>query len=58
MYASEKYVRMEVKELRTLINDVVIDFTSEIKQLQQNINEIRETLKIIQATIEVLDKDA
>ena len=42
MYATEKYVRMEAKELQTTIRDVANDLGGDINYLHQEINDLRQ----------------
>lgn len=51
MYASEKYVRQEVRELRSMINESASDIGADIKYLfsliegmQEQLNQIKERL--------------
>lgn len=51
MYASEKYVRMEVKELRQQISEVATDLGGDIRYLDQEISNLRAVIQILQQQI-------
>jgi hypothetical protein len=48
MYATEKYVKMEVKELRQQLSDIVTDLGGDIRYLDQEISELKSLLQAIQ----------
>jgi hypothetical protein len=52
MYATEKYVRMEAKELRESINQLASDLGGEIRYLDERISEIKIMLDTIQRHLE------
>jgi len=45
MYATEKYVRMEVKEVQSMIREVAQDLGGDINYLHSEITELRNELK-------------
>jgi len=45
MYATEKYVRMEVKEVHSMIREVAQDLGGDINYLHSEITELRNELK-------------
>lgn len=57
MYATEKYVKMEAKELRESINQLAIDLGGDIRYLDERIAEIHSLLKIYQQQLDsIIDK--
>jgi hypothetical protein len=52
MYASEKYVKMEAKELRESINQLATDLGGDIRYLDERISEIRDMLYSLQQQLE------
>lgn len=52
MYASEKYVKMEAKELRESINQLATDLGGDIRYLDERISEIRDMLHVLQQQLE------
>lgn len=51
MYATEKYVRLEVKELVDRINSLSTDLSGDISYLHDQILEIKEILASLQLMI-------
>ena len=45
MYATEKYVRMEAKELQSMIHEVANDLGGDINYLHSEINDLRNEVK-------------
>tara|TARA_A100001015_G_scaffold132066_1_gene146584 strand:+ start:138 stop:326 length:189 start_codon:yes stop_codon:yes gene_type:complete len=45
MYATEKYVRMEAKELQSMIHEVANDLGGDINYLHSEITELRNEIK-------------
>tara|TARA_S200002703_G_scaffold134183_1_gene122570 strand:+ start:231 stop:419 length:189 start_codon:yes stop_codon:yes gene_type:complete len=45
MYATEKYVRMEAKELQSMIHEVANDLGGDINYLHSEITELRNVIK-------------
>ena len=45
MYATEKYVRMEAKEMQSMIREVANDLGGDINYLHSEITELRNELK-------------
>lgn len=56
MYASEKYVKMEAKELRESINQLAADLGGDIRYLDEQIAELRAAIYTLQEYIESLKK--
>jgi regulator of replication initiation timing len=54
MYATEKYVRMEAKELQTTIRDVANDLGGDINYLHQEITDLRNELKQVITELEAI----
>jgi hypothetical protein len=52
MYASEKYVKMEAKELRESINQLATDLGGDIRYLDERISEVRDMLFSLQQQLE------
>ena len=57
MYATEKYVKMEAKELRETINELANDLGGDIRYLHSMVTELQGTVVMLQQEIESL-KDA
>lgn len=57
MYATEKYVKMEAKELRETINELANDLGGDIRYLHSMVTELQATVVMLQQEIESL-KDA
>jgi uncharacterized small protein (DUF1192 family) len=57
MYATEKYVKMEAKELRETINELANDLGGDIRYLHSMVTELQGTIVMLQQEIESL-KDA
>lgn len=57
MYATEKYVKMEAKELRETINELANDLGGDIRYLHSMVTELQNTILMLQQEIESL-KDA
>lgn len=52
MYATEKYVRMEAKELHSSIHELANDLGGDINYLHQEINELRTTVAQLMSDIQ------
>ena len=52
MYATEKYVRMEAKELHSAIHELANDLGGDINYLHQEINELRATVAQLMSDID------
>jgi hypothetical protein len=52
MYASEKYVKMEAKELRESINQLATDLGGDIRYLDERISGIIDMLHVLQKQLE------
>jgi len=57
MYATEKYVKMEAKELRETINELANDHGGDIRYLHSILTELQGSIVMLQQEIELL-KDA
>ena len=57
MYASEKYVKMEVKELRHSINELANDLGGEIKYLHQEIIELVDKVNTLEQQLITLGNE-
>jgi hypothetical protein len=55
MYATEKYVKMEAKELRESINQLAIDLGGDIRYLDERIAELRSMLHVLQQQLEAMN---
>jgi hypothetical protein len=51
MYATEKYVRMEVKDVHSQIHELANDLGGDIRFLHQEISEQRELIHLLQAEL-------
>jgi len=54
MYATEKYVKMEAKELRESINQLASDLGGDVRYLDEQIAELRSMLYAIQQQLETM----
>lgn len=54
MYATEKYVKMEAKELRETINELANDLGGDIRYLHSMITELQTNILTLSAEIETL----
>lgn len=54
MYATEKYVKMEAKELRETINELANDLGGDIRYLHSMITELQANILTLSAEIETL----
>ena len=54
MYATEKYVRMEAKELHSTIHEVANDLGGDINYLHQEINELRSQVTQLMSDLDEL----
>ena len=57
MYATEKYVKMEAKELRETINELANDLGGDIRYLHSMVTELQASIVMLQQEIESI-KDA
>jgi hypothetical protein len=55
MYATEKYVKMEAKELRESINQLAIDLGGDIRYLDERIADLRSMLQALQQQLEAMN---
>jgi len=54
MYATEKYVRMEAKEMQSMIREVANDLGGDINYLHSEITDLRNELKQVIAELEAI----
>jgi len=54
MYATEKYVRMEAKDLQSSIREVASDLGGDIRYLHQEISELRTMVEQMMQEIDEL----
>lgn len=54
MYATEKYVKMEAKELRETINEVANDLGGDIRYLHSMITELQADISTLSSELEFL----
>jgi uncharacterized coiled-coil DUF342 family protein len=54
MYATEKYVRMEAKELQSMIHEVANDLGGDINYLHSEITELRNEIKQLVSDLQEL----
>jgi prefoldin subunit 5 len=54
MYATEKYVRMEAKEMQSMIREVANDLSGDINYLHSEITDLRNELKQVVAELEAI----
>ena len=54
MYATEKYVRMEVKDVRGQIQELANDLGGDIRFLHQELTELRNELKQIVTELQAI----
>jgi hypothetical protein len=54
MYATEKYVKMEAKELRETINQLANDLGGDIRYLHSMITDLQNNVSTLQQEIELL----
>lgn len=52
MYATEKYVKMEAKELRESINQLASDLGGDIRYLDEKIEDVRGLILALQQQLE------
>jgi len=52
MYATEKYVRMEAKEMQSMIREVANDLGGDINYLHSEITDLRNLVKQLVAELE------
>ena len=54
MYATEKYVKMEAKELRESINQLASDLGGDVRYLDEQLAELRSMLHALQQQLETI----
>ena len=54
MYATEKYVRMEVKDVHSQIHELAQDLGGDIRFLHQELTELRNELKQVLEEIQII----
>ena len=52
MYATEKYVRFEIKELNAQIRELANDLGGDVRFLSQQIHDITERLQLLESNFE------
>ena len=57
MYASEKYVRLEIKEVHGSVKELANDLGGDIRFLSQKIHDISERLQGLETQIENLREE-
>lgn len=56
MYATEKYVKMEAKELRELINELANDLSGDIRYLHSEISELQDLVIVLRNQLETVNE--
>jgi uncharacterized protein YoxC len=56
MYATEKYVKMEAKELRESINQLATDLGGDVRYLDERISGIIDMLHSLQQQVETISE--
>jgi uncharacterized protein YoxC len=56
MYATEKYVKMEAKELRESINQLASDLGGDVRYLDERISGIIDMLHSLQQQVETINE--
>jgi len=54
MYATEKYVRMEAKELQSTIHEVANDLGGDINYLHSELTDLRNEVKLLVAELQII----
>ena len=54
MYATEKYVRMEAKEMQSMIREVANDLGGDINYLHSELTDLRNELRQVVAELEAI----
>lgn len=54
MYATEKYVRFEIKEAHSQIHDLANDLGGDVRFLHQELTELREEVKMLAQDVQEL----
>lgn len=54
MYATEKYVRQEAKELHAQVREVATDLGGDLRYLASELQEMRARIEILEANIKEL----
>lgn len=58
MYATEKYVKMEAKELRETINELANDLGGDIRYLHSIITELQNNIVLLQQELETIKESS
>jgi len=58
MYATEKYVKMEAKELRESINQLAADLGGDIRYLDERISDLKQQLVELQQQLQEFNRNA
>ncbi len=56
MYATEKYVKMEAKELRESINQLATDLGGDVRYLDERISGVIDMLHSLQQQVEAISE--
>jgi len=57
MYATEKYVRFELKEIHQQVRELANDLGGDIRYLQQEIHDLGERIQLMEANLEEIVND-
>jgi polyhydroxyalkanoate synthesis regulator phasin len=57
MYATEKYVKMEAKELRESINQLATDLGGDIRYLDERISDLKQQLVDLQQQLQEFSRN-
>tara|TARA_Y100001938_G_C7988410_1_gene378160 strand:+ start:413 stop:601 length:189 start_codon:yes stop_codon:yes gene_type:complete len=57
MYATENYVRHEIRELQAMIKDLATDLGGDIRYLHQEIQQLSERLSMLEQQISMVREE-
>ena len=57
MYATENYVRHEIRELQSIIKDLATDLGGDIRYLHQEIQQLSERLSMLEQQISMVREE-
>ena len=57
MYATENYVRHEIRELQAMIKDLATDLGGDIRYLHQGIQQLSERLSMLEQQISMVREE-
>ena len=57
MYATEKYVRFEIKEIHQQVRELANDLGGDIRYLQQEIHDLGERIQLMEHNLEEIAND-